>query len=188
MLINIRGTSGAGKSTLVRELMKRYRLQPIMAWWRRQPLGYFGYHDTAKTLFIPGHYETDCGGTDTLPSIELTYNLVRKYANQGCNVIWEGLITQSDVIRCIQLHKDKYEVRVIFLNTSLEVCLESVQARRDAKARLRGKEIVPLDPKNTRAKYRQLQPQWKRFSEAGMLIGDADRKSAFDIVTEAFGV
>jgi len=134
---------------------------------RKQPLGYFCYRDGGRTLFVPGHYETDCGGTDTLPSIQYTYDLIRNYV-KVCDIVWEGLITQSDVVRCAQLHADGFPLRVFALNTPLEQCLASVQNRRDQKALAKGKEIKPLNPKNTQAKFHQLKPQEHRFKSVGV--------------------
>lgn len=188
MLVNLRGTSGSGKSTLVRKIMALYpERKPITVDWRKQPLGYFCYAADHRTLFVPGHYETDCGGTDTLLSIDMTYSLIRKYMDE-CDVIYEGLITQSDVTRCVQLHKDGHQLKVLALSTPIDVCLSSVQARRDAKAAARGKEPIPLNSKNTIAKFNQLRPQERRFRDAGVDFRWVTREEALSVTMEALEI
>jgi len=185
-IVSIRGTSGSGKSTVVREVMKKYNCEPINAPWRRRPLGYLCYADEHKPLFIPGHYETDCGGCDTLPAIEFTFNLIRRYINE-CDVIYEGLITQSDVNRCIQLHKDGYSVLVIGLNLPLAKCLKYVQQRRDARAEAHGRETSPLNPSNTNAKHHQITLQEAKFKSAKMDFRWLCREDALRATLEFLG-
>ena len=67
-IINIRGTSGAGKSHLARRVMANYPVRkPVHVAGRKQPL-YYEYEapDHNVPLFVVGHYECACGGTDTM--------------------------------------------------------------------------------------------------------------------------
>lgn len=183
MIVNIRGTSGSGKSTLVKRVTKFYTMEPVKVDWRRQPIGYLCYRPKGRTLWLPGHYEIDCGGCDTLPTVDFAFNLIRHYV-RDCDVMYEGLIIQSDVTRALDLHKDGHELVVIALNTPLDECILSVQSRRDAKAKSRGKETKPLDPSNTRAKHRQVELQEVKFKEAGVDFQWYSRDEAYDKIVD----
>jgi hypothetical protein len=102
--------------------------------------------------------------------------------------MYEGLITQSDVNRCIQLHKDGLKLLVIGLTTPLQDCIASVQARRDAKAAARGKESSPLDPGNTKSKHRAVLLQEPKFRSVGIDFRWLDREAALVAVKEALNI
>ncbi len=182
MIINIRGTSGSGKSTLVRNVMALYDSKMrIMKDGRKQPIGYF--LSGKSHLAIPGHYETACGGCDTINGLDNIYGLVRSAADTGTNVLFEGLIVCSDFKRLVQLKDDGYKVLVIGLNTPLDVCVDSVKQRRLA----RGNE-KELDPTNTAAKHKTNLRVLERFSEAGVQVAHLTRDEALARVREEFGV
>ncbi len=186
-IVSVRGTSGSGKSTLVREVMKLYKCEPIRTEWRKRPLGYLCYADGHKPLFIPGHYETDCGGCDTLPAIEFTFKLMQKYIDQDCDIVYEGLITQSDVNRCMALHANGNKLLVIGLNLPLPECLKFVQARRDARAAAHGRESSPLNPSNTKAKHHQVKLQEAKFKAKGIDFRWLSREDALKATLEFLG-
>jgi len=186
-IVSIRGTSGSGKSTAARRVMEKYHCEPINVSWRKRPLGYLCYAKHHKTLFVPGHYETDCGGCDTLPGIIFTFKVLQKYIDEGCDVLYEGLITQSDVNRLMDLHRSGNEVHVFGLNLSLAECLKHVQARRDAKAESKGVESSPLNPKNTKAKHHQVSLQEVKFKEIGVDFRWLSRDDTVKATLEVFG-
>jgi len=193
VVINVRGTSGSGKSTLVRSVMERYKSRtPILQEGRRQPIGYALHNSPPmetvhselpakffrsadpqmKPLWVVGHYETPCGGGDTIPDLDDVYNEVVQAANHGYDVLFEGLIVQSDVNRLIELSQSQ-KVLVIGLTTSLEECLAGVRARRAA----RGDER-PLNPKNTESKYKTVPKTLARLRAAGVEVLELSREAA----------
>lgn len=174
MVINLRGTSGAGKSTIVRKLMGQYTdIQPKFHEGRKRPYGYLCAAFGFRSLFVVGHYEIPCGGCDTIVAgrdigkdggvMDTIYGMVREHHELGENVIFEGLIVESDVKRMVALHTDGFPVNVIALDVPIETCLESVKLRRTA----RGDERE-LDPTNTVNRVPQIIRRMQRLQEAGV--------------------
>lgn len=182
MIINVRGTSGSGKSTLVRKIMSQYLSKTkIYEEGRKQPIGYKLedlYVDTLP-LYVLGHYETDCGGCDTIKTQEHVYNLVREASDRGCHVLYEGLLLSGLQGRVFDLVKDGYPVTVIGLTTDVDTCLESVNERR--KKRLKDK-FTPVNPANTIAKKKAVDGAMKKFMEGGVNALLLDRDAAYEHV------
>ena len=103
MIINLRGTSGSGKSTVVRRVMEKYSqastgaINPQFSDGRKQPIGYACLPPDAdvQPLWIPGHYETACGGCDTLKTVDQVYKEVTSAAELSYSVLFEGLMIQE---------------------------------------------------------------------------------------------
>jgi len=152
VLIKLHGTSGSGKTTAARELMSfgapRYPL-PI---FKNRPEGYrVQLPDLKKPLFILGPYETTCGGLDALGEADDHIALLLKYGPQG-HVFYEGLL-QSGFYGRIGTASEQFgdDHVFAFLDTPLEVCLERVIKRREA----RGTKTA-FNPDNTIDKYRAI--------------------------------
>lgn len=164
MIINLRGTSGSGKSTLVRKIMELYGAPVrVKVEGRRQPLMYICPMDSHPSLAVIGHYETPCGGCDTIPSLDRVYELVEQAHQRGYDVLYEGLLVSAEVNRCIALAQ-RAPLVVVALDVPLELCLESVNARR----RARDPEKPDVNPKNTISKHRAVQTAARRLREAGV--------------------
>jgi hypothetical protein len=147
MIVNIRGTHGSGKSTIVKELLTRYNAQPVRDLNVKKPLGY-QMNSCAGRLYVVGPYETACGGCDAIQPYALIWPRVVKFAEQG-HVVFEGALVSSsygNIGRDSEVYGDKFVFA--FLNTPLEVCLERIRKRREAKGNMK-----PLDPKNTKVKF-----------------------------------
>jgi hypothetical protein len=188
MVVNIRGTSGSGKSTLIRNIMALYgKPEPQFLEKRKQPIAYICRRkpeDSSrrdKHLAIIGHYETACGGCDTIPRVDLAYNKVVHYALAGFDVLYEGLLLQSDWKRLPHFRKD-LDIRALFLTTPIEVCLASVQLRRDARGDHR-----ELDPANTLGKYKVLKQQPDLLRAAGVPVEELSRFDALRYLMRELG-
>ncbi len=186
MIINIRGTSGTGKSTLVRDLMGLYGTRiPYYYDGRRQPIGYrlvhpiaaFGRHPrggpadegSCRPLTVVGHYETDCGGCDTINSQDLIFDLVRQYHSEGFDVVFEGLLISAEVNNTAALHQDGMPLKVFAIELPIEECLRRVNERRRAKAKRVGKEYKgDVNPRNTVAKERGVINSMRRLEDLGV--------------------
>lgn len=183
MIIQLRGTSGSGKSTLARRIMELYtgtRLrikgEPVPGKPRKQPVGYLNARanpsiDAAlqvffkPSLFVPGHYETACGGADTITQIEYTFGLVRGAVTAGHDVLFEGLLLSADVNKVAALTDLNVPMHAIILNIPLEECLDSVNQRRRAK---KGDDAPPVNPKNTASKHKGVMSTIDRLAAAGI--------------------
>lgn len=194
-IINIRGTSGSGKSTLVREIVKYYnRRLPVKIEGRKQPIGYI--HQVTdlssgriigRPLAVIGHYETDCGGCDTITSMDDIYNRVRASHALNMDVLYEGLLISADANRVIALHTDRFPIRVVALSTPLEECLASVNHRRRNAAMLKGREYKgDVNPKNTASKFAGVKSSMKRIEAAGIPCSWETRGSALELICREF--
>lgn len=181
MIINIRGTSGSGKSTIIRHLldegtdMARFKMP-----FRKQPYGYsFTHPHLNGRIAVPGHYESACGGCDTLPSYDSIFDRVREGQANCDHVIFEGLLVSEEVKRTQQLHDDGFDLRVILLETPVEVCLASIRARREARGDTR-----PLKEDNTRNRVATIERSCKKLEDAGVKVFRTDRDGAAALVRE----
>lgn len=188
MIVNIRGTSGCGKSTIVREIMKLYNgkiseFGSIGGKSRKQPLGYTLVHEGHRPLWVAGHYETACGGCDTLPTLECVYEQVRHYAEHDeHDVLYEGVIVTSDVRRVIELNDEKWPIFVVGLDVPIEDCMAGIQARRTARGDTR---ICP--DKNTIAKMKTNVNGMRKLADAGVPTAFVGREEGLRLVKEKLG-
>ena len=185
MIMNIRGTSGSGKSTIVKRVMDRFTSQiPIHIPKRRQPAGYelTGGAMESPPLFVVGHYESPCGGCDTLSftgSQDTIWGWVREYHTKGYNVLFEGVIVGDDTRRTIQAHEDRLPLILIELTTPLDECLRGIQSRRDARGDAR-----KLNPKNTAKRMSPIRNRMRKFKRMGMDVRNLDRGDALALCME----
>lgn len=190
MIINVRGTSGSGKSTIVRKVMEKYANRtPIKTPKKRKPIGYYleGHDaDPAATLVVFGHYETECGGCDTISGRgmrDLIDSMVRKCHELGHDVLYEGLILGGERWRTVKLAKEGLPVLVINLTTDIEECLRCVQKRREARG-----TKTPLNPRNTILKKKEVDHASKTCAENGVDVQELNRDDALEIVESCLGL
>jgi hypothetical protein len=197
--INIRGTGGSGKSTLVRKLIDLYPNHAnILEEKRKRAMAtchWFG--DKLKDspavrppgLFVPGHYETDCGGCDTVKTVDKVYDLVRASALwDGNNVLYEGIMVMDDVTRAVAFDQDLKKAGgrlvVVSLTTTIDECLAGIRQRRGAE-----KEAAkPLNEKNTRDRMKRQENSLHRLKQAGVELRKLSREDAFLQIRELLGV
>lgn len=175
MIIQIRGTSGSGKSTVMRDIMGRMGdWQAHYVDGRKKPLFYVSRSEWPLTVVL-GHYESPCGGCDTIGSarevavmIEEVLRTVAKVeiGDDGWtehyiipHILCEGLLLSEDV----KWTKEMNDVRCFFLTTPLERCLEQIKGRR-AEA---GNE-KPLNPGNTTNRVSVIERARVKLVEAGI--------------------
>lgn len=181
-IIHLRGTSGSGKSSVVRAVMKRYYQQdPLQQIERKRPTGYLLQRDPENDgpdLIVIGHYETPCGGCDTIPSLDLIYEYVREAAHRGCDVLFEGLLISPELTRTIALHHEfPDQVHIIGLDVPLEDCLDGIMSRRHARAK-DGADVKDVNPKNTTAKWKQTKSACARLTTEGLQVQMLGRDAA----------
>jgi uridine kinase len=139
MIINIRGTSGTGKSTLVEKLFKKHgvitknydyvlgKRDILKPTTKKKVVGYTLH--PKGTIHVVGRYETKCGGCDTIKTQDQVMSLVREAARIHPFVVFEGLLTCNSYGRWKEL-ADEQPFTFLFLDTSIEICLEAVVKRR----------------------------------------------------------
>lgn len=214
MIINIRGTSGSGKSTLVRSIKALYHGTTLKfkEEGRKQPVGYSCIRCVPPDLPGPplglvGHYETDCGGCDTIASMDRIFELALQAHEKGLDVIFEGLLISADVNRTVDLMKSvpANTLHVIALDVPIEECLDSVNARRRGKDLRRWKAVNPLaenvtdtpegvtfragvNPKNTISKHKGVKQSCARLVAAGVPVHVLGRVAAYNKIKELLGL
>lgn len=182
VVINIRGTSGSGKSSLVREAMKGYRrVRPVHEPDRKRPIYYvLTDHPARPDLTVLGHYETACGGCDTITEQDRIFELARDAVRRGQDVVFEGLLVSAEFRRTAQLGADLKGVAdfyVLHLDVPLAECVAGVQSRRTA----RGDER-PLNPKNTESKHKGTRQTCSRLAAAGVHVEASSREGGLRLV------
>lgn len=189
-ILHLRGTSGSGKSTIIRALMDAYPSKhPIFEEGRKQPIGYrlMTPDGSMKDLFVVGHYETPCGGCDTIPSLDKIYELVRDFSASG-NVVFEGLLIGPEQRRSTELHNNPERFGVyhtICLDVPLEDCVEGIMERRRAK---KGPDAPPVNPKNTTAKHKQVAASGKTLQANGLNVYFLNREDALKKAREVLEI
>lgn len=180
-IINIRGTSGSGKSTLVRRILEHYPTkEPIHVPKRKRPLMDIHFGPGLDPLVTVGHYETACGGCDTITDVKDAFAIVEMMSIfEGYDVLFEGLLIAADVNRTVDIYRKANEadigLAVIALTTPIDLCLSSVNERRWAK----DPDKPPVNPKNTQSKYRGVELSIPRLRKEGVAVHECDRQAAY---------
>lgn len=126
VIVNVRGACGAGKSTLVKtvldeETMKHGFMKKIESPGRRKPIGY-----VVGNLFVPGHYEIQNGGLDTIGDLERAHFWIREFFRKGFSVLFEGMNQKRDDRYLEGIRND---LAVVFVDIPIETCREGFAAK-----------------------------------------------------------
>ena len=185
------GTSGSGKTYIAEKVLARLgAVSNKLAFEPGRPGKVTGYVWEEPPVAIMGRYEAACGGCDAM-SWKGAADVIEEYAMDqfvmGRSVLMEGLIVASwGVPRLLRMHEAS--LTLIHLTTPLEECLASVQRRREAAAKAKGKEATPLNPSNTESKWRGFRDGAARRREAGLRVLELDRDRALAVTAELLGV
>lgn len=181
MIINIRGTHGAGKTTVVRETMRQYANQsPMHLSGRTRPVGYLLEHSPIglRDVFVTGSYENATGGCDTISKIEVIFDQIKRQAAER-DVLFEGILAQHSLPRLVEASKIT-ETHVIVLDTPLEVCIASVQARRNERGDTR-----PLNTSNIEKEHKSVLSALRRLRlESGIKTHHVGRQAALELTID----
>ena len=186
MIINIRGTSGSGKSTLARRVMGAYTgcRNRVKQKGRKQPIGYICTRpDGGKPLYVLGHYESPCGGCDTIKTYDEVFQRVRDVHEAGYDVLFEGLLLSTETQRVIELALE-LPTLIIGLDVPVDVCLESINTRR----RVKKPDAEPVNPKGTESKHRTNQRAMAKFQGLELQAEWHDRDGAFKRICGVLGL
>lgn len=182
MIIQLRGTSGSGKSTAMRETMKRIEkdtgrpFSPQFRVGRKKPLL---YSHSPSYVCVLGHYESPCGGCDTIGSARAVYDLIHEVreGNGGVPILCEGLLLSEDAKWTKTLKEEGEDVRVLFLVTSLEECLRRIKGRRESVGNAK-----ELNPSNTSNRIGVIDRARRKLEEAEIVTRRCSSGQASSIV------
>lgn len=157
MIIQIRGTSGSGKTWVMRQVMNQLGpWKPQYTEGRRKPL----YYSNVLGVAVLGHYEATCGGCDNIGSAAQVYQLIQRLTGNHRVILCEGLLLSEDVKWTSQLD----DVRVIYLVTPIEKCIELIKQRRANAGNAK-----PLNEHNTRNRVAVIERSRVKLLDAGVL-------------------
>lgn len=183
MIIQLRGTNGSGKSTIVREVMSHFKMQKHFRGTRRQPIGYSSTGIDKRKLWVVGHYETDCGGCDTITSLDDVYSEVDHAWNAGYNVLYEGIMASGEYRRCVNLHKQTKDVYVLALDVPVEVCIPAIIQRREQN----GKNLKPFVPDRTIRRAKEVRSMMEHLKINHVPSRWVTREEALEICLRELG-
>lgn len=181
MLINIRGTSGSGKSTAVRELVALATSVHFHVEGRKKPLYSFHRLENGKTFATLGHYETPCGGCDTLKKLDDVFTLYEKVKGEVDFVVAEGKILGDDTKRTPLVDK----AVIMYLTTSVADCYAGVAKRRWDKGE---HDKSFMKPRKLEADHRTIGSAVRRLRAAGKVkVVDVTRENIVGKILEEAG-
>lgn len=145
---------------------------------RKKPLLY-----RSGSLVVLGHYESPCGGCDTVGSARAVYDLIQseRLLEISDVVLCEGLLLSEDTKWTTQL-AETHEVRVVFLTTGLEECLTRIKGRRGAVG-----NDKPLSPDNTANRVAVIERARRKLAASGILVRRASSEQAPGLVRNWIG-
>lgn len=187
-VINVRGTSGSGKSTVVRKIMELYPAKTrIMIPGRKQPLGYILNRAPpgGRPLAVIGHYETACGGCDTIKFMDDVMARVREGNRFALDVLFEGVLLSGEAKRFIDLWVDGIPLQCLYLTTPIDVCIDSINTRRQAK---HGDNAAPVNPTITTNRQKSIASARRRMDEVGIPSVDVSRDEAVAYIRSELNV
>lgn len=153
---------------------------------RRTPVGYRLEYSNGRSIFVPGHYESACGGCDTLPSYKVTFGLIKHFHGAGYHVVFEGLLAAHDKKQTLAVWEaiGRKGIAILELTEPLAVCLDSVKARRTA----RGSDPETFNPANTERRYAEVVRSCQQLEKKGIPIHRVDRAGCVAMVVALLGL
>jgi hypothetical protein len=175
----VRGTNGSGKTTIVKKFLKFPNTELFGVLGVKRPEAYkVTLGQALKPLFVIGSYQSATGGVDALPlSATELVGLLIKYQKQG-HILFEGVVISTyygAVGDWLAAHRQ--DALVVFLNTSLDKCLESIVLRSGETSRTA----------NVAAKIKSIESVHKRMIEAGIPTLTVNRDEAFQKIKAYIG-
>lgn len=152
---------------------------------RKQPIGYRlrSVDNPNQGISVVGHYETACGGCDTIHSFDEVFAHVRREYDMGYNVLFEGVLLYCEVPLTTMMVMEGLPLDVVALNTPIDECVASVNLRRWERG-----DPEPVNPDNTVTKFNGTVSSMKRLVANGVPVTWASRQQAYDFVIDKFNL
>ena len=203
-IVQVRGASGSGKTSLVRAVMaelgtpNRWRVEG-----RKQPIALTFPRPGLRPLCVVGNYAESVatGGVDTITDKETPYAIARKAANQGFDVLLEGIFISIEYWRTLYLHEDGFRRYDVFIDLNVDECTEQVYRRQEAAGKQRTplKQMADFHPRVLHTRDRLLAAGVPEdtllvassssfHTDDRIMAGQATRRAALDKVKELLSV
>lgn len=184
-IVNLRGTSGSGKSSVAFEMLRQFPHQELKG-ADGKVKGYSidaSSYGISAPIYLLGKYTTACGGCDQIPTQQEAADRAYKAWNSGGHVLMEGLLASAAGLNGAVTKTITQTGEAVFaiLDTPLDVCIERVKKRREA----RGDER-PFNTKNTNDKYTQTHSTAKSLKDAGLDVRYINHVNSFKEVMDIF--
>lgn len=190
-VVLLRGTNGSGKTYIAQTIMQEMRaraphevitLPPDGVKRKRDTVIGYCWHNSKVTVM--GRYETATGGCDSLnwsgAANDLEAHLVAEHEAGKRHVFMEGLIISSwGIERLKRVQLATGALHIIDLDTSLDMCIDSVHLRRG-----RVGNSSPLNETNLRLKYRSIETSRVAIKREGLRLEQLPRDAALDRVRQ----
>lgn len=126
-----------------------------------------------------GHYETPCGGCDSIGSAPSIYKETMALAAMGMTVLSEGLLLSEDVKWSSQMP----DLRVLYLTTPVDRCLQQIGTRRASVG-----NDKPLNPANTTNRVAVIERSRVKLEALGVYCRRCSSEQASSIILDWIGV
>lgn len=189
MHIQIRGTSGSGKSTIIRHIIDWIDPSNLKPHYRDRSIPY--YYSWGK-IRIVGPYVRPSGGLDVLGKEERRlanlFELYKQFHDEGCIVLSEGIMQAEDVKWTTQLLDYGVPLRIIYMDTDLDICIERIIQRR-----LEAGNTKDFSEDNTRNRHEVIRRsrsrllQYRRENECDLKMFLLDGQSSVEWIKSQIG-
>lgn len=149
MLIQVRGTSGSGKTWVMKKFMTYYDWTSHYVEGRKKPLYYSTHPNPEFSVAVLGHYESPCGGCDTIGACPKIFALIEELEDYDV-IVAEGLLLSEDT-KWTSSYNDR-QVQCVFLRTDIELCVRQIKSRRALVGNTK-----PLNETNTRNRIKVIE-------------------------------
>lgn len=195
-IVSIRGTHGSGKSTIVQKILAKYPHEALFTKGNaKRPSGYLVDLPTGDYLYIPGPYDTPCGGCDAIQPYSNIWPLIDAAVRESHHVLFEGALVSSSygaIGHSMNGWTDSMDCLFAFLDTPLETCLERIAERRLAKWQSLNKPGLPppVNPANTAGKFDSVARTKAQMAKLGSAVRavDIDHTQPVKQIMKLFGV
>lgn len=192
MILAITGGHGSGKTHLVASVCRRFEHIDFVDDPRgltRAPVAMLcGTHNGVRTAVIGQYVTMPFSGTDSGRfggRVDELYAWMAGYSNQGRIVVAEGMLLAGTWRRLQTLTRQNHDVRVLYIDEPLDVCLSSIAERKARRGPTHNRSKLPVNERIITEKYRSIRNTVSAMEAEKMVVTRANRVAALNYVLDA---